>query len=161
MQATRHITKDYGTPYPGTRNLSTSFSKHQKAQRIFNMPAGRPTTFNEEVAKAAREYLSDDESVNYKSHDHAIPSIVGMCRVIKRPKSTVYDWAKTEGHEFSDILAESNEFQELVTINGTLKGELNAQIGKLVLGKHGYHEKQEVNATVTEISHEEWLKSLE
>jgi hypothetical protein len=109
------------------------------------MPAGRPTTFNEEIAIKAREYLSDDKEVNYLSHGHAIPSIVGMCRVIKRPKSTVYGWAEDKEHEFSDILAESNEFQELTTINGTLKGDLNAQIGKLVLGKHGYHDKQEVD----------------
>jgi hypothetical protein len=38
------------------------------------MPAGRPTTFNEEIALKAREYLSDDKEVNYLSHGHAIPS---------------------------------------------------------------------------------------
>lgn len=105
--------------------------------------AGRPTTFNKEVAQQARDYLSDNPDINYQSHGHAIPSIVGMCRVINRPKSTVYDWANTEGHEFSDILASSNELQELITMNGALKGELNSQISKLVLGKHGYHEKQD------------------
>jgi len=102
---------------------------------------GRPTEYTPELAQKARDYLSDDAEINYISHGHAIPSIVGMCRILKRGKSTLYDWAKNKDHEFSDILAESNEFQELVTINGTLRNELNAQIGKLVLGKHGYHEK--------------------
>lgn len=106
--------------------------------------AGRPTECTEELIAKAREYLSDDWQVNYLSHDHAIPSIVGMCRVLNRARSAIYRWAEDENNEFKDILEESKEFQELVVLNGTLKGDLNAQIGKLVLGKHGYHEKQEI-----------------
>ncbi len=111
------------------------------------MRVGRPTNYTKELGELAKEYLSDDESVNYLSYEHAIPSVVGLCRVLNRAKSTLYLWAKDEGHEFSDIIAKSNEFQEFVTLNGTLKGTLNPVIGKLVLGKHGYHEKQQ-----TEIS---------
>ena len=112
-------------------------------------PAGRKTTCTPGVIKLALEYVSDDPKKNYLRYDHAIPSIVGMARVLKRSRATLYTWAKDPENTFHDILAENNEFQELVTINGTLKGELNAQIGKLVLGKHGYHDRQEVEVKDT------------
>jgi len=117
---------------------------------------GRPTLYSDEVVSQARDYIE-----NYEKHGDAVPSVVGMCRAINRPKSTIYDWAKDENNEFSDILAQINELQELVTFNKALKNEYNATIAKLLLGKHGYHDKQDVNAVVTEISHEEWLNSLE
>lgn len=120
------------------------------------MPAGRPTDYSQEIVDMAREYIA-----NYEKHGDAVPSVVGMCKAIGRAKSTIYDWAKDENKEFSDILAEINELQELVTFNKALKNEYNATIAKLLLGKHGYHDKQDVNARVTEISHEEWLESLE
>ncbi len=105
---------------------------------------GRPTDYTPDIGELARSYLSDDESVNYLSYKHAIPSVVGLCRVLNRARSTIYQWAEDENHDFADILATSKEFQELVTLNGTLKGTLNPQIGKLVLGLHGYHEKKEL-----------------
>jgi len=111
------------------------------------MPAGRPTEYNQEVIDNAYDYLSDDDEINYKSHGHAIPSIVGMCRVINRARTTLYRWAEEEGNEFKHILEQSNEYQEFATINGTLKNELNANIGKLVLGKHGYSDKSQQELT--------------
>lgn len=111
------------------------------------MPAGRPTSCTPEVIGMALNYVSDDETVNYKSHNHVIPSVVGLCRVINRGRSTVYQWADIEDNEFVDILASCNEFQEFTVVNGTLKNEMNATIGKLILGKHGYHEKQDVDVS--------------
>lgn len=105
--------------------------------------AGRPTAYKEEYFDLASKYLSDDESVNYLSYGHAIPSVVGLTRVIGVARSTMYKWAEEEGHPFSDILTQNGEFQELSTLNGALNGSLNAQIAKLVLGKHGYHDKQD------------------
>lgn len=102
---------------------------------------GRPSEYTEEVVNLALGYVSDDESVNYISYSHAIPSIVGLCRVINRARSTVYLWSADINNQFSDILPAINEFQELTTLNGSLTGELNPQIGKLVLGKHGYSDK--------------------
>lgn len=98
----------------------------------------RPTLLTEDIVAQAREYID-----NFEEYEHAIPSVVGLCKVIKIGKSTVYDWAAVEGSEFSDILAEINETQELVTFNKALKGDYNASIAKLLLGKHGYHDKQD------------------
>lgn len=100
--------------------------------------AGRPTTYSAEVAEQAWRYLE-----TFQDHGHAVPSVVGLCQVIKRPKSTVYDWAADPEKEFSDILSAINELQELVTFNKSLTGEYNATIAKLLLGKHGYHDKQD------------------
>lgn len=100
----------------------------------------RPTTYSAEVAEQAWSYLE-----TFSEHGHAVPSVVGLCQVIKRPKSTVYDWAGDPEKEFSDILSAINELQELVTFNKALTGEYNATIAKLLLGKHGYHDKQDNN----------------
>lgn len=102
---------------------------------------GRPTSYTKEIIDLSLSYVSNDETINYKSHNHAIPSIVGLCRIINRARSTLYEWAKDTDNEFSDILPQLNEFQEFSALDGTLKGDLNAHIGKLVLGKHGYSDK--------------------
>lgn len=116
----------------------------------------RSTTCNQDIATAAWAYIEE-----YADHDHAVPSVVGLCAVIKRSRSTIYDWAKDDVFGFSDILAGINEKQELVTFNKSLKNEYNATIAKLLLGKHGYHDRSETSTNITEVSHEEWLKSLE
>lgn len=105
---------------------------------------GRPTSCDQETIDKALAYISNDETINYLSHGHAIPSVVGLCRVLNRARSTLYKWAEDPNNIFSDILADSNELQELVLLNGTLTNELNSNIGKLVLGKHGYHDKQDI-----------------
>ena len=102
---------------------------------------GRPTNYTDEIVDIAKSYVSDDETINYLSYGHAIPSIVGLCRVLDRARSTLYLWAQDETNAFSDILSSCNEFQELTTLNGSLTGNLNPAIAKLVLGKHGYSDK--------------------
>ena len=96
----------------------------------------RPTEYSEDVAQQAWAYLE-----NYEAYDHAFPSIVGLCSVINRARSTVYLWAEDPEKEFSDILEAINEKQELVTFNKAIRNEYNATMAKLLLGKHGYHDK--------------------
>lgn len=117
---------------------------------------GRPTNCTEEVIALAWGYID-----KFSEYGHAVPSVVGLCSVINRSRASVYLWAKDDTGGFSDILAKINEAQELVTFNKSLTGEYNATIAKLLLGKHGYHDKSDVSATVTELSHEQWLDSLE
>jgi hypothetical protein len=99
----------------------------------------RPTNMTDQVVEKAKDYVD-----NYHKYGHAVPSVVGLCKAIDRARSTVYDWASQEDNEFSDILEAINENQELVTFNQALLGEYNASIAKLLLGKHGYTDKQEV-----------------
>ena len=44
-------------------------------------------------------------------------------------------------------MSETNQNQELTLLNGSLTSGLNANIAKLVLGKHGYSDKQETDIT--------------
>jgi hypothetical protein len=104
-------------------------------------PSGRPVEFTDELQEQAWAYIDE-----YKTkHGHEFPSVVGLCAVINRGKSTIYDWAARDDNQFSDILAAIKERGELVLLNGSLRGDLNSNIAKLVLGKHGYHERQEVD----------------
>lgn len=100
--------------------------------------AGRPTDWSEEVELAAWDYVD-----NYGDNGHAFPSVVGLCKVLNRGKSTIYKWADDDDKQFRDILDAIKENQELVTFNKAMTNEFNATIAKLLLGKHGYHDKQD------------------
>ena len=110
------------------------------------MAGGRPKTLTSEVKKKARDYIND-----FESYGHAVPSLVGLCRVINRSRQTLYNWSNDDS-EFLDILEAINESQELVTLNKALTGEYNATIAKLLLGKHGYTDKQTLRADVRDVS---------
>lgn len=102
------------------------------------MPAGRPTEYNEEILELSRDYLENFNA----TYEHAIPSVVGLCSVLNRSRSTLYRWNDDEDKtEFRDILKAIQEKQELELIDGGLTGQFNPAIAKLALGKHGYHEK--------------------
>ena len=111
------------------------------------MKYGRPTNLTKEVIQQAWDYVDD-----FETHGHAVPSVVGLCKVINRSKSSVYRWAEEENSDFWDILRAINENQELVTFNRALTGDYNASIAKLLLGKHGYSDKQEIKAEVKDIT---------
>jgi len=100
------------------------------------MGVGRPTTCDQATIDMALSYLD-----TYEELGHAIPSVVGLCKVIKRARSSVYEWAEKDGHVFADILARINEEQEFIAWNKGLKNEYNSNLVKLLLGKHGYHDK--------------------
>lgn len=107
------------------------------------MPAGRPTDYTPELVEKARFYLED-----YKSQDDVIPSVVGLSKYISISRACINRWGTEEDKtEFKDILEKINTEQHNVLINKGLSGEFNSAIAKLVLGKHGYHEKtqQEVS----------------
>lgn len=125
---------------------------------------GRPTDYTSEIVSQAWDYIGTNPKKNYESHEHAIPSVVGMCRVLNRSRTTLYDWAKSKDNSFSYILPACKELQEFATVNGTLKNELNSNIGKLILGKHGYHDKQDVkqqvNVNLTDLTEDELNRKL-
>ena len=104
------------------------------------MPAGRPSKLTPEVFEKAIDYING----GYEDEGRAIPSIIGLARVLNVTRSTLYKWAEDLDSEFSDILAKCNEEQHEILITKGLQGDFNPTICKLVLGKHGYHERQEV-----------------
>ena len=113
-------------------------------------PGGRPTNYSDELVAKALDYVE-----NFKVYDHMIPSIAGLAKVINRNRSTMYTWSDENNScyhpEFSDILSRIKEAQECELLNNGLSGDFNAAITKLVLGKHGYHDKQDLDAAVSAI----------
>jgi len=99
---------------------------------------GRPTKYNTALLEKAQHYLD-----NYEEYDEVIPSAVGLALVLDIRRSTLYEWAKAEDKKaFSDILDDVSKTQEQVLLKNGLNNKFNSNITKLVLGKHGYHDRQ-------------------
>lgn len=108
-------------------------------------PGGRPSYYSDETVRKAKEYLT-----TYAELGHAVPSVAGLSLFLERSRSTIYEWASdSEKQEFSDILDKINATQEEVALSKGLKGDYNANLVKLLLGKHGYSDKVETQSNVT------------
>jgi len=105
------------------------------------MPAGRPTKYTKELLDNARDYLK-----TYEDKGDMIPSVEGLVLTIDIDRATAYRWANEEDkEEFRDILEKINATQKNVLINKGLNNQFNSNIAKLVLGKHGLHDKIDQN----------------
>ena len=96
----------------------------------------RPTKLTVEMKAKAAEYINCYESV--------IPSVAGLSLYLEVARSAVYNWADKDD-EFKDILENILAEQEQKVLSNGLTGDYNATIAKLVLGKHGYTDKQELS----------------
>ena len=109
------------------------------------MAGGRPTKYNDETLGIATAYIDE-----YKSYGDIVPSVAGLACVLKVSRDTIYEWVKhKDKEEFSDIIKVLSTAQERSLINGSLGNELNPTISKLLLGKHGYSDKAEIESNVT------------
>jgi hypothetical protein len=100
---------------------------------------GRPTKYSTALLEKAQHYLD-----NYEEYGDVIPSAVGLALVLDIRRSTLYEWAKAEDKKaFTDILDNINKRQEQILLNNGLSNKFNSNITKLVLGKHGYHDRPE------------------
>lgn len=107
------------------------------------MPAGRPSKYTPELLEKCREYIEG----GWEENREVIPSIAGLAVKLKVSRETLHTWANDEDkHEFSDIYKELMATQELTLLNGGLSGAFSGPITKLVMHKHGYTDKQEVDA---------------
>lgn len=103
----------------------------------------RPTKYTPELLEKAREYLTV-----FDQDGSVIPTVAGLALHIGVARETCHVWAGQEGkEEFSNILADLLAIQERLLLNKGLAGEFNSAIAKLVLGKHGYHEKVDKQLT--------------
>lgn len=97
----------------------------------------RPTDYSEEVLIKTREYIDGDAIV---------PTVAGLSGHLGVARSTIYDWASQEDKkEFSDIIESLLSKQEEQLIAKGLSGKFNPTITKLILTKHGYSDKQEID----------------
>jgi len=97
-----------------------------------------PTKYTDEIIVKAQNYLD-----NYADNGEVIPTIAGLALELSIHRATLYDWKDQEGKEqISDIIRDVMLKQEVKLINGGLSGDHNSTIVKLMLTKHGYHDKQ-------------------
>lgn len=96
----------------------------------------RPTKYTPDLLDKANTYLS--------TYTRLIPSHQDLCLKLDISESTLYDWAQRHD-EFSEILAKVKLTQFTVAMDGGLGGELNANLVKLLMGKHGLSEKSTVD----------------
>ncbi|MDX7495338.1 DNA-packaging protein [Providencia stuartii] len=105
---------------------------------------GCPSKLTDELIAKAKEYLYG----GYESFGDVVPSVAGLSCYLAIARSTTYEYAKQDsdlGREFSDIVEGILSLQENKLINGGLKGGFNPSITKIMLTKHGYSEKQEID----------------
>ncbi len=113
------------------------------------MPGGRPTDYKgEETIKKALEYLdSCIDTIDEKGRLQVnLVKAEGLAMALDVTRKTLYEWSNIYP-EFSDILDKVNKKQANTVINKALSGEYNANIAKLLLGKHGYHDKIDTDLT--------------
>jgi DNA-packaging protein gp3 len=114
----------------------------------------RPTKYNEDVLEKAKDYLE-----SYRDYGDIIPSIEGLALHLDLSRTALYDWKTHEDKaEFSYILEKILTKQQNELLKNGLIGDFNSAITKLALGKHGFSDK--IDGTVTELSQDEWLKTL-
>ena len=115
---------------------------------------GRPSKYDDETVGKVKEYM--------ENHEGAVPSIAGLALFLEVGKSTIYDWSNDpEKSQFSDMLAQVLVKQEDMLLSGGLLGDMNPTIAKLMLTKHGYSDKIEQRTETIELSHEQWLDTLD
>ncbi len=101
----------------------------------------RPTDYNKEILEKAADY-----AVNYADYGDAVPTIAGLACELDMHRDTLYAWAKDESKpEFSDIFKKVQQAQERKLVNGGLSGGFNPAVTKMMLTKHGYSDKQEID----------------
>ncbi len=106
---------------------------------------GRPSKYTPELVAKAKKYLDG----GFKEDGYSvIPSIEVLSLYLSIHRSTCHDWAGQEGKEdFSDILEQILAKQASMAINRAPDNTYNATIAKLLLGKHGYKDRQETETT--------------
>lgn len=101
----------------------------------------RPTTYTKELLKRAKFYAD-----SYEEAGDLVPSVAGLAIYLNISRETVYAWSKDpEKSEFSDIVSRLMAKQEIKLLHGGLDGSFNPTISKLMLSKHGYSEKQDID----------------
>tara|TARA_Y100000593_G_C4318984_1_gene342588 strand:+ start:1565 stop:1951 length:387 start_codon:yes stop_codon:yes gene_type:complete len=104
--------------------------------------AGRPTKYTDDIVDLARMYLEG----GWQEQGDAVPQIAGMALAMGVERQTLYEWAKDDDkEEFSYIFTRVMALQERGLINNGLKGSFNPAITKMMLTKHGYSDKSEID----------------
>jgi len=103
---------------------------------------GFVTTYNGDTLTEAVQYVSG----GYSELDQEVPTTAGLARHLKCCRMTLNAWRKAHP-AFNDIMEEMSAEQEVKLINGGLSSKYNYAITKLMLARHGYHDKVDSDIT--------------
>ena len=98
---------------------------------------GRPTKYNAEIQQKADDYVNG----GYEACGDIVPSIAGLACELHVCRPSLYLWGE-EHKAFSYTLDRLKQTQERLLLSGSLSGQHNATIAKLMLHNHGYSDKQ-------------------
>jgi hypothetical protein len=107
------------------------------------MRTGRPSKFTKAAMDKAKRYLK----TGYVEQEDPFPSRAGLACYLDIGRATVQRWSEAH-EEFRTLLDKIQTVQERMLLSGGLNGDFNSTIAKLVLTKHGYSDKSEVEQTV-------------
>lgn len=108
------------------------------------MPAGRPSKYTKDTLGKAKDYIRG----GFEDNGEVVPTQEGLALALGITRKTLHEWKNhSDKPEFGDILDECNTRQTIMLMSGSLRGSMNANIAKLMLGKQGYNEK-----TIQELS---------
>ena len=112
------------------------------------MVTGRPTSYSDELMIKAKQYLDyflcENSDIKLVPAGQVIPTAAGLCSHIGIGTSTAHIWEKDDNKlDFREVLDNIKQVQHVIAINGGMAGTFNAPIVKLLLTKHGYHDKVE------------------
>lgn len=124
---------------------------------------GRPKKLTPALLKKAEKYLDerkDKMEVVTGARGSAVtymvklPTIEGLARYLHVSRSTIYEWQGAEAgdtlnEKFSDIIEDLQAEQADRLINQGLGGNYNSTIAKVLMTKHGYVEKSEVDQNLS------------
>lgn len=116
---------------------------------------GRPTKLTKEIITLSQEYIDNSKDEYEVKGDNKpfivwdvkLPTIEGLANYLNVNRDSLYEWEK-ESEEYSDILTRVRNAQAERLINKGLAGQYNPVIAKLLLTKHGYSDKSEVDTTL-------------
>lgn len=106
----------------------------------------KPSKYTPELIAKAKKYLTKWEDLG-----DVIPMLCSMAEYLDISLSTLYSWEKEakEGDESKaeilEVCARVRQAQEKVLINKGLSRVSDASLSKLLLMKHGYSDRQDVN----------------
>lgn len=108
------------------------------------MATGRPTDYTPELLAKAEWYVNG----GYKDCGDVVPTLAGLSIEIDISRSTCHAWMRDEEkQEFLHITDKLKKCQERELVNNGLSGNYNPQITKVMMARHGYSDRQEIDHT--------------